>query len=291
MRYAKDMNNSVENFTPEFKDGESPSSFFIQELNDRIEQLDSESTTSFEIQDQKNKLALAEHLESNESFDVSLAVQVARDNLAQDEVKFEMRRNGERIPKEFFMDFTERQHLLTQLLTQRSEQEVSTFWRQLREEVRGSESEYQKKMINQLQRGVVSEVAAFKVLQELDQNPKLSLPSEDMYDKIDLWSHGEEGGDTAIQIKSTTEEEASLIRTEHVTPPGVETESDNVLKVYSGQHKKAFIDFQIKVKEYAQKRGMTVESYMLVMPQNQFDRNTGKPAPELVEFFRSEIAK
>ena len=76
-------------------------------------------------------------------------------------------------------------------------------------------------------RGILSQVAIFKTLEELGYTPELSHPKEDAFNAIDVWIEA----DKPLQVKSSKNKEAVMVvNTDKIAFPGIVVDQNGVEK-------------------------------------------------------------
>jgi hypothetical protein len=139
---------------------------------------------------------------------------------------------------------------------------------------------------NVVRRGVVTQVATFRIFKELGFTPVLSHPEEDAFQSIDLWSDAEH----PVQVKSTSEEKPDVVATDEISFPGVEIKRGNALEHFTS---KLFHDaqkFKMRVEAYRKaSKKENLKGYFVVVPYAKVDFITGEPDRELVESVRRKL--
>lgn len=143
--------------------------------------------------------------------------------------------------------------------------------------------------LNKLRRGLLSQVAAFRVLEALGREPHLSHPSEDAFRAVDLWA----GDDTAIQVKGEARrlDQPAVVEADDVAFPAVETRSVDDRTYFNANLQKTNARFRMKLRQYGAQTGKRYRGYVLVIPNQKIDFVTGEPAPELVAKFRELLGR
>lgn len=182
-----------------------------------------------------------------------------------------------------FQDITEYQFLFTHYLLSAGDDKtfLQRFWI-VAEGI--ADRTGNREELNKLRRGVLSQVAAFRVLQALGREPHLSHPSEDAFRAVDLWA----GDDTAIQVKGEARrlDEPAVIEADDVAFPAVETRSADDRAYFNANLHKTHARFRMRLREYGRLTGKAYRGYVLVIPNQKIDFVTGEPAPELIARFR-----
>ncbi|MFC1640882.1 hypothetical protein ACFL2D_02400 [Patescibacteria group bacterium] len=189
--------------------------------------------------------------------------------------------------KEAFQELTEYQFLFTHfiLLHQDDQKFLSRFWEVAKDM---ADSTGNGKSFDGLRRGIISQVAVHSILEKLGRGPKLSHPSEDAFDAIDLWT----GGGRAVQVAGWKEDVPALLTAETTSFPAAQTGEGKEVRLWNAENvvrkNKTFV---AKVKKYGRHINKDIQGYMLVIPNSEINVATGKPKKELIEFFRKEIQK
>lgn len=195
----------------------------------------------------------------------------------------------ERIPSTI-KNLTEYQFLITHHTLEASKSPDSRkilkdFWR-ISETIA-----YNAGMIEQfvgLKKGVLGQVASFKIMEKLGQSPSLSHPKLDGSYSVDLTAKG----DTAIQVKTNSAKEPlflDLRKVEEVGTPSVVIEQDGKETFISERHLNVFQEFKLKLEKLSKKTSKTYVAYEFVIPIKMVDEYTGEPSPEAVEYFKREL--
>lgn len=143
--------------------------------------------------------------------------------------------------------------------------------------------------LNDIHRGIVSQVAAFKVLDKLGYEPKLSLPSEDAWHSIDLWMTD----DQPVQIKSTAEDVPRVVSTdaEVVSFPTVEVNMGAHIGQFDTKTASQVRRFKAEVSKYAAEIKLPLKGYLIHIPNHDVDQITGEPSSQVVEFFGLNLSR
>lgn len=226
---------------------------------------------------------VAEFPDQLEGVEVLFAV---RRMLEQQRVLDERREDPDyRAEREQYRDLTESQFLFTHfLVSNRKDKEMlGRFWVIAERVAKGLHA---LPNLNRLRRGLLSQVAAHATLDALGLNPMLSHPDEDAFRSVDLWA----GTRTAVQVKGSMEvERPAVLTADTLAFPHIQTKHRSQRRAYSA---KLFHDsqrFRAKLQQYATQTGRALEGFLLVIPYSKIDFITGKPAEELVEFFRTNL--
>lgn len=134
--------------------------------------------------------------------------------------------------------------------------------------------------------GVLSQVAAYKIFEQLGQHPQLSHPQQDAFDAIDMWS----GDNIAVQIKTGRERsEELLIDTDDIAFPGVQTTSGDVVQHINTDLMRDVAKFTTKSGTYGKRIGKKIRGYYAVIPKQSYDHVTGEPSQEVVARFGKRL--
>ncbi len=139
-------------------------------------------------------------------------------------------------------------------------------------------------------KGIVSQVASYKIFTSLGYNPKLSHPKEDAFDKIDMWLES----NSALQVKGYDRDKPMIVEANGISYPGVEIsdEKDSAAKHFNTRHFHEFQRYQANIFRYNQaNQEKPIIGYFMVIPYNQIDPDTGEPRSELIDYFKNELEK
>lgn len=163
------------------------------------------------------------------------------------------------------------------------------FWETLSRisERLGLDSELRK-----MRAGVMGQVAVYKALRAIGEKPELSLPREDVSQKIDLWNAKKEDDADAFQIKTSARQHESVIleESEWLEFPSVTTKSSPA----SEQHfvEKSFGKmnaFSAAVKGYGAAIGKHIHAWYISLPTSAIDYTTGEVSADILEELRHKI--
>lgn len=186
--------------------------------------------------------------------------------------------------KKAYEELTEYQFLLTHFISLNSHDKdfLNIFW----DTARGiAEKTGCLKEFNITRRGIITQVATYKIFEELGENPKLSHPKEDAFQSIDLWTDENH----AVQVKSSYENDVKIVETDEITFPGVQIEEDSKIRQFSSNHFQEAQKFKAKVKDYEKTSNKKLDGYFIVIPYSKVDFITGEPSKELVEFVKNYL--
>lgn len=195
--------------------------------------------------------------------------------------------------KEIFIELTQYQFLLTHFIKSNIENKnfLNNFWAVLE---RLAENSGFTEKFHTIKKGILTQVATYKIFEYLNKHPQLSHPEQDAFESIDLLT---ESGD-AIQIKSTGVEKPQFIEIKNqVAVGGVEIktpQTNNLANISSRYHYQAQLAGE-KMEDYLrrmnEKGHKEVKAFMLVIPIGMVDGTTGKPSTELINFVKDNLAK
>lgn len=190
--------------------------------------------------------------------------------------------------RKWLLMFTEDQFLLTHFMLVNGSNRgmLESFWRGL--EYIADRHQVVPELAS-MRSGVVSQVAVYRILEQLDELPLLSHPQEDAYDAIDVWA----AGDVAVQVKGWNQSEPELIESDVMALPAVTVASgtsapDRVYTPHDRLIEKSHV-FYTNVEKYARRTGRPVKGYVMVVPFSKMDSITGEPSEDVVAFFREKM--
>jgi hypothetical protein len=198
--------------------------------------------------------------------------------------------NGEQ-RKQLFVELTQYQYLLTHFIKNNIENRefIKNFWAVLE---RLAENTNFSSRFEIIKKGILTQVATYKIFEYLHKHPHLSHPEQDAFEAIDLLT---ETGD-AIQIKSTQTEKPEFIEIDtQVAVGGVEVEDKrkktvaNISSHYQYKVQLAGEKMESYINRMNQGGARRVKAFMLVVPMNMVDQITGKPNTELVKFVENNL--
>ncbi|TSC82556.1 MAG: hypothetical protein G01um101420_223 [Parcubacteria group bacterium Gr01-1014_20] len=196
------------------------------------------------------------------------------------------KKDGWKKVKQTLKNVTEYNFLLTDLIHNNIENRefLEGLWKTLSTLARDVN---QEKQFDQLRRGILSQVAAWRVLEENGSNPKLSHPGEDAFDSIDLWTEKGE----AVQVKGAPIHGVALIETDTVAFPGVTFEGKG-----GGNHyhlnSHLFLEaqrFKAKMSRYGELHNEDTKGLFLVVPYEDIDFTTGEPNRRVVDEVKKSL--
>ncbi len=184
-----------------------------------------------------------------------------------------------------YQDLTETQFLLTHFILGNNpdKQFLSLFWSTL--EKMAAQSGYSREL-NRIRKGIVTQVATVRVLQEVGMKPTLSHPGVDAFDSIDLWSDASH----AVQVKSTGAATAEIVETDEIAFPGARIIRNDKTQIFNSNHFYEMQKFRAKVREYGAKTNdPSLKGFFVVIPYSKVDFATGEPDRELVSMFAQKM--
>lgn len=133
--------------------------------------------------------------------------------------------------------------------------------------------------------GVLSQVATYKIFQKLGHHPELSHPTEDQYNAIDLW----EDSGTPMQVKSGKNDQPVFIEVDRMGPTHVAIQGEIGQRRISSQVMRDVERFTTGLSKYEESTGQRVTGHLLVLPKSSYDKVSGEPTEEIVEFVRGHL--
>jgi hypothetical protein len=189
--------------------------------------------------------------------------------------------------KAVFQDQTEYMFLLSHLTCQYSDQYyLKNLWSLMQDA-----GEKVGDNVSRLRKGVVAQVATFKIFERLGYRPELSHPRQDAYDKIDMWV----GGNEPVQIKSWPGAQPVVLEAETIAFPAARITmkdlKERVQDCYISSDLLGEINgFRAKVKKYGEMMQKDTRGYFIMIPPSKINSITGEPTPDLVEAVRDKFA-
>ncbi|MFA6526054.1 MAG: hypothetical protein WCT26_01400 [Candidatus Buchananbacteria bacterium] len=214
---------------------------------------------------------------------------------AMNEEKERIKRTGERFHQESheqvmkkFRDLTEYQFLFTHfLLAKGGDREfLEAFWDAAEQIAKRLDM---SRDLNMLRRGQISQVATYKIIEQISHKPVLSHPDEDAFSAVDLWS--DEG--TAIQIKGANQEQPALLSVDEIYFPAIAANSAAGTNMFNSiqmqEMQKKNMIFNAKIRKLGELQHRQINGFMMVIPYSKVDFVTGEPSQELVDFFKERL--
>lgn len=184
--------------------------------------------------------------------------------------------------KEIFQSLTEYHFLISHFVEQNGDDKnfLEKFWG-IMEELGATQGNLRQVQI--MRSGVLSQVAALKIFEQLGQHPKLSHPDQDAFDAIDMWTDG----DVAVQIKTgRNRDDELLLDADDVAFPGVQmNDADGSTRIVNTDLMHDVARFHTKSSAYGDRIGKKVSGYYAVIPKQTYDHVTGNPSEEIVRRF------
>ncbi len=252
------------------------------------EQISSQVMAAFNSPEKKavylaKKALLEEHPNETQAIETIFGIIPALRN-SESLKTLDAKKDGWDKVKQTLKNVTEYNFLLTDLVHSNIENRefLSGLWKTMSELARSIGEE---KQFDQLKRGILSQVAAWRVLEENGSNPKLSHPSEDAFDSIDLWTEKGE----AVQVKGAPVHGVALIETDTVAFPGV-TFWGGSSKYHLNAHLFSEAQrFKAKISRYGELHNENTKGLFLVVPYEDIDFTTGEPNRRAVDEVKKSL--
>ncbi len=200
-----------------------------------------------------------------------------------------LRKEGKGFTKEMgnlIENLTQYQFLLTDFIANNSDDKgfLTLFWNTI--EQMSSDTGHFRAFLK-ARRGVMGQVAAMKIFEEIGEHPKLSHPKEDAFRSIDGWI------DTThpLQVKAYDGSQPNLLETDSVAFPAVIMERNQEVAYLNSHLASEMNKFQMKVSRYKEILGKDLKGYLMVVPFGEFDFVTGEPSKKVVDFFKKKFMK
>ncbi|MDO8600939.1 MAG: hypothetical protein Q7R73_05065 [bacterium] len=148
------------------------------------------------------------------------------------------------------------------------------------------------KELNLLRAGVMGQVAVYKALRVIGEKPELSLPREDVSEKIDLWNAKKESDAGVFQIKTSAAQQTSVIleESEWLDFPSVKTKSSPISERHFVEKSFGKMNaFSVAVKEYGRVLGKNIKAWYISLPTRAIDYATGEVSADVLEELRRKI--
>lgn len=175
-------------------------------------------------------------------------------------------------------ELTEFQFLVTHLVaTTRERPALETFWQAI-ETLAAAHGD--SKNAAQLRHSILTQVAIQKIL-----NAKLSLPVEDAFHAIDMWTND----NVAVQVGGTPLYSTEIIETGTAGFPTVSVDRGGHTEFYSGFAFDKFQHFKIKLSEYGKLIHKDLKGFLVVIPHNSFDAVNGDPNEKITTEIRERL--
>lgn len=125
-----------------------------------------------------------------------------------------------------------------------------------------------------MRNGVLTQVAAYKIFEKIERQPRRPHPKEDLNLKVDLWIDQ----DTPIQIKGRTSGAPKVLALEDskVRKPGV----SRLLMKHLRKFKRNITRDQ-PINDEGE-----LQAFLLALPRQTFDPVTGEPSQEAIEYVK-----
>ncbi len=194
--------------------------------------------------------------------------------------------------KKILRELTEYQFLITHYLLEAGDKpggrsSLNKFWRLGEKIAQGSNSLGEFLAIK---KGILGQVASYRILRELGHSPKLPHPNLDAFFSVDLLTQES----MAVQVKSHFAKEPVLLGIEQVEEIGVPATIIN----HGGQevfinekHSEALRKFKINLQKLSRQTHQSYRGYEFIIPINMIDENTGAPIEKIVQYFKNELER
>lgn len=198
-------------------------------------------------------------------------------------------------PKEkrgMFEDLTEYQFLITHYIleagkTPGGRKFLRNFW-QLGETIAANEG--QLGSFIGIKKGVLGQVASYRIMDELGYSPQLSKPRLDARYSVDMILEDNQ----AIQVKTDSSKEPKVLElrdTDEVGIPAVFYNKKGEKMLLTESHVKALKILNINLKKLAEKTGEVYSGKEFIIPIRMLNENTGEPNQEAIKFFEEELGR
>lgn len=157
---------------------------------------------------------------------------------------------------------------------------LEKFWAKLYEadeQLSWMEKEKFKAQLRSFQKGVLTQVAAYKIFEALNMNPRLATPQDDIKYKIDLWIVD----NTPVQVKGRTSGMVKILRLEDKNKD--EKRPKGVTNLINKHLKK----FEQHVRQY--EGNLDPSGVLIAIDWGSFDAITGEPTAESIRTAREEL--
>jgi len=203
---------------------------------------------------------------------------------------------GQEIPwkekMDMLRDLTEYQYLITHYILEAGKSQggrkfLRNFW-QLGETIAHNAGLLEQFM--GIKKGVLGQVASYKIMEKLDYNPKLSHPNLDAFYSVDLLTED----NMAIQVKTDSSQEPKVLEIRDTEEAGVPTVVYNKKgeKIFVNErHSQALNRFKINLQKLSEETGETYSGKEFIIPIRMIDENTGEPNRAAVDFFEKELGR
>ncbi len=131
--------------------------------------------------------------------------------------------------------------------------------------------------------GVLGQVATYKIFQRLGLHPALSHPAEDRHNAIDLWEERD-----PVQVKGGGDQ-PSWVEVNRMGPTNIVVCGADGEQRISSKLMQEIERFTRGLAEYEASTGQRVTGHLLVLPKASYDKTTGEPTEDIVEFVRGHL--
>jgi hypothetical protein len=200
--------------------------------------------------------------------------------------------------KKIFIELAEYYFLLTHFVLLKSGDRafMNLFWLVM-EEI-AAQNNQSEKNFKTIKNSVLSQVAAYKILEKLGKNPILSRPSDDAFLGVDLWA---DNGKIGFQVKGGKKGVPALVNAnksyeiiffqENQNPQENQNSQEN--QRIKGSQKDFLLEETFNLRQKLRQESKKLKSqnplYILFIPYRFFDEITGDPDPKLINFFQEKL--
>lgn len=132
--------------------------------------------------------------------------------------------------------------------------------------------------------GILSQVATYKIFQQLGLHPELSHPSEDQYNAVDLWQES-----SPVQVKSGKDDKPLLVKVDRLGPTHIAIQGEEGQQRIGNWVLQDIEHFTAGLQAYEKSTGQHVTGYLLELPKSSYDKVTGQPSEDIVQFVRKQL--
>lgn len=159
--------------------------------------------------------------------------------------------------------------------------ELAALWRALAKLAMQNGDAY---LATSMRRGVLSQVATYRILAILGHTPAIATPDEDAFRKVDMW----EDLRTAVQVKWSRDTEPQMYDTDALPMPAVAVHDAVGERYIATKTLDEVTRFRAKLQLFA-REGRSVHGHFLVIPDAMMDQITGEPSGTIIEFVKKHI--
>lgn len=186
----------------------------------------------------------------------------------------------EKAKMDWFRSLTQDHYLITDMLINVSDKNcIMSFWTLLSSIAHkiGLDREFHR-----IKHGIVSQVAVYKLIKALGQNPHLSHPDEDAFDSLDMWIDNQValqikgGGDTNFpEIFEIEESDLLAFPSSSINLSGQTITIASKYYQYSQQ-------MLAKKHKFEERTGKKIRVLLITIPYSQIDPDSGEPSEQLI---------